>query len=216
MSIGESRRFAAAQSIAALARLLSVSVREEIFPAERRLEYVQTEWAEGWTAGAAGFGYAAEFLTKNAPSFGATIDQAGLAVFFLQRHRVELILKDLLGFLAVEFPPTHSLRRLWELCQEGFKSSDLDWDEFQSENGEFVEALIAVDDGAATFRFPVDRDGAQIDRPAFIDLKALNRHADKLYWEVAGCMDYLWEAKAQMQAIEADVGGDEAPDWGDC
>ena len=28
-------------------------------------------------------------------------------------------------------------------------------------------------------------------------------------------MDYLWEAKAQMQAIEADVGGYEAPDWDD-
>lgn len=192
-----------------------MSIREEIFPAERRLEYVQTEWAEGWTAGAAGFGYAAEFLTKNARSFGASIDQAGLAVFFLQRHRVELILKDLLGFLGVEFPPTHSLRRLWQLCQEGFESSDLKWDEFQSENGEFIESLIAVDDGAAAFRFPVDREGAQVDRPAFIDLKALNHHADKLYWEAFGCMDFLAEAEAEMRAIEADVGGDESPDWGD-
>jgi hypothetical protein len=192
-----------------------VSIHDEIFPAERRMEYVQTEWAQGWTASAAGFGYAAEFLTKNARSFGASIDQAGLAVFFLQRHRVELILKDLLGFLDVKFPPTHSLRRLWELCQEAFESSDLNWDEFQSENGEFIEALIAVDDGAATFRFPVDREGAEIDRPAFIDLKALNHHTDKLYWEAAGCMDYVSEAKAQMQAIEADVGGDEAPDWSD-
>ncbi len=179
------------------------------------MEYVQTEWAQGWTASAAGFGYAAQFLTKHAPSFGATIDQAGLAVFFLQRHRVELILKDLLGFLEVKFPPTHSLRRLWGLCQEGFESSDMRWDEFQSENGEFVEALIAVDDGAATFRFPVDRERAEIVRPAFIDLKALNHHADKLYWDAAGYMDFLWEARAQMQAIEADVGGDETSDWSD-
>jgi hypothetical protein len=28
-------------------------------------------------------------------------------------------------------------------------------------------------------------------------------------------MDYVSEAKAEMQAIEADVGGDEAPDWSD-
>jgi hypothetical protein len=193
-----------------------VSVREEIFPAERRLEYVQTEWSQGWTAGAAGFGFAAEFLTKNARSFGATIDQAGLAVLFLQRHRVELILKNLLGFLDVKFPPTHSLRRLWQLCQEGFEESDLSWDEFQKDNGEFIDALSAVDDGAATFRFPVDRDGGQIVRPSFVDLQALNRHADKLYWEAAGCMDYLAEAEAEMRAIEADVGGDELPDWGDC
>lgn len=180
------------------------------------MEYVQTEWSQGWTAGAAGFGFAAEFLTKNARSFGATIDQAGLAVLFLQRHRVELILKNLLGFLDVKFPPTHSLRRLWQLCQEGFEESDLSWDEFQKDNGEFIDALSAVDDGAATFRFPVDRDGGQIVRPSFVDLQALNRHADKLYWEAAGCMDYLAEAEAEMRAIEADVGGDELPDWGDC
>jgi hypothetical protein len=37
-----------------------VSVYEEIFPAERHLDYVQTEWSNGWTAGASGFGYAAE------------------------------------------------------------------------------------------------------------------------------------------------------------
>jgi hypothetical protein len=193
-----------------------VSVRDEIFPAERRLDYVQTEWAEGWTAGAAGFGYAAEFLTKHARSFGATIDQAGLAVFFLQRHRIELILKNLLDFLDVDFPAVHSLRKLWELCRQGFGASgELNWTEFEKENGEFIEALIAVDDGAAAFRFPVDRDGEEIERPAFIDLEALNRHADKLYWEAAGCMDFLAEAAAEMKAVEADYGGDDLPGWGD-
>jgi hypothetical protein len=191
-----------------------VGVRDEIFPTERRRDYVQTEWADGWTASAAGFGYAAEFLTKHAPSFGATIDQAGLAVFFLQRHRVELILKDLLGFLGVDFSTKHSLRRLWELCRQGFaESNGLNWNEFEKENGEFIEALIAVDDGAATFRFPVDRGGEVIKRPAFIDLQALNRHADKLYWKAAGCMDFMTEAEAEMKAAEADYGGDEVPDW---
>lgn len=177
------------------------------------MEYVQTEWAQGWTAGAAGFGFAADFLTKNAHSLGATVDQAGLAVFFLQRHRVELILKDLLGFLGVKFPTTHSLGRLWRLCQDSFESSDLDWEDFEAENGEFIDALIAVDDGAATFRFPVDHEGVEIDRPAFINLKALSHHADKLYWQAAGCMDYVAEAEAQMQAIQAEVGGDVLPGY---
>lgn len=193
-----------------------MSVHDEIFPAERRLDYVQTEWAEGWTAGAAGFGYAAEFLTKHAHSFGATIDQAGLAVFFLQRHRVELILKNLIGFLGVDLPNTHSLQTLWERCRQGFAASDgLDWAEFESEHGEFIEALIAVDNGAATFRFPVDREGRDVERPSFIDLQALNRYADKLYWEAAGCMDFLAEAEAEMKAVEADYGGDEVPTWND-
>lgn len=186
-----------------------MSVRDEIFPNERRLDFVQTEWAEGWTAGAAGFGYAAAFLTKHADSFGATIDQTGLAVVFLQRHRVELVLKDLLGVLEVEFPATHSLRALWRLCEQGFASADgLNWEEFEQENSEFVQALIAIDDGAAAFRFPVDRDGEAMERPSFIDLKALNRHADKLYWEAVGCMTFLTE----MAAAEAEYGGEE--DWG--
>jgi hypothetical protein len=191
-----------------------MSVSEEIFPGERRLDYVQTEWAKDWTAAAAGFGYAAEFLTKNAQSFGATIDQAGLAVFFLQRHRIELVLKDLLGVLEVEFPPTHSLRRLWHLCEQGVTGADgLSWTELQQENGEFVEALVAVDDSAATFRFPVDRDGEEIQRPAYIDLAALNRHTDKLYWDVVGCITYVTESAAELAAAEAEYGGDDVGEW---
>jgi hypothetical protein len=188
---------------------------EEIFPSERRLDYVQTEWAEGWSAGASGFGYAAEFLTKHARSFGATIDQAGLAVFFLQRHRVELVLKDLLGVLGMKFPSTHSLRRLWQLCEQGFAPVDgLSWVEFEQGNGGFIEAMIAVDDGAATFRFPEDRDGEAIERPAFIDLGALNRHADKLYWDAVGCINFVSEGAAAIAEAEAEFGGDDAAEWG--
>lgn len=189
-----------------------MSVRDEIFPAERRLDYVQTEWAEGWTASAAGFGYAAEFLTKHARAFGATIDQAGLAVFFLQRHRVELVLKNLLGFLEVKFKPSHSLRYLWDQCEAGFSShGGLDWVAFEREHREFIETLIEADDGAATFRFPVDRDGREVDRPRFIDLEALNRHADRFLWDANGCMDFVWAGKQ----AEAEMNAEYAPDWND-
>jgi hypothetical protein len=189
-----------------------VSVRDEIFPAERRLDYVQTEWAEGWTASAAGFGYAAEFLTKHARAFGATIDQAGLVVFFLQRHRVELVLKNLLGFLEVDFKPSHSLQYLWELCRQGFAvHHGLDWATFERENGEFVKTLIKADNGATNFRFPVDRDGEEVERPRFIDLDALNRYADKLLWEANGCMDFIGMGKQAEAEMEAEY----APDWND-
>lgn len=191
-------------------------VSEELFPSERRLEYVQTEWAKGWAAGAAGFGYAAEFLTKHARSFGATIDQAGLAVFFLQRHRVEMVLKDLLVSFGIEFKPSHSLQYLWGLCQQGFASkAGLDWASFEKENGDFIKALIKTDDGATTFRFPVDQDGETIERPKFIDLEALNRHADKFDSEISGCMDFVSEGAAEMKAAEADYGGEEEMDWED-
>jgi hypothetical protein len=190
----------------------TMGVYEEIFPSERRREYVQTEWAEGWTAGASGFGYAAEFLTRHAASFGATIDQAGLAVFFLQRHRVELVLKHLLGFLEVKFKPNHSLGYLWGLCEGGFAGNpDLDWAEFEARNGEFVAALVEVDDGAATFRFPVDQEGKQIERPAYIDLEALNSHADQLYSDAGVCMDLVGEARSAA----AEFADHDAPGWGD-
>jgi hypothetical protein len=182
-----------------------MGVYEEIFPSERRREYAQTEWAVGWAAAAAGFGFAAEQLTKNATSLGATVDQAGLAIFFLQRHRVELILKDLLVALEVEFPPTHSLSRLWELCQTGFeKNGALSWQKFEPDHAEFIEALSKVDDGAANFRFPVDRSGKEVSRPEFIDLAALNRHADELYWSIYGCINGLGE----LATLEAEAEGE--------
>lgn len=191
-----------------------MSIRDEIFPGERNPAYVQTEWARGWTAAAAGFGYAAEFLTKNATAFGATIDQTGLAVFYLQRHRIELVLKDLLDCLGVDFPPTHSLRRLWQCCEEGFTETDLNWTEFEEECGDFIDALSEVDDGATVFRFPVDTDGNEAKRPAFIDLNALNRHADTFFWAAAGCIAFLTETKAMMD-VDVDFEYDDGPTWAD-
>lgn len=183
-----------------------MGVYEEIFPAERRREYAQTEWSGGWTSGASGFGYAAECLTEQARSFGATIDQAGLAVFFLQRHRVEMVLKDLLIFLKVGFKPNHSLQYLWGLCERPFEKSELlDWSELEAEQGEFVGALISVDDGAATFRFPVDQDGREVERPAFVDLAALNRHTAAFEHGVHGCIDHVSELRAEEAAAPARV-----------
>ena len=189
-----------------------MSVYEEIFPTERHLDYVQTEWSNGWSAGASGFGYAAEFLTQHARSFGATIDQAGLAVFFLQRHRVEMMVKDLLISFGGEFKPSHSLQYLWGLCQQGFASkTGLDWASFEKDNGEFIKALIKIDNGATTFRFPVDKDGETTARPDFIDLEALNRHAEKFCSEVSGCADVVSEG----EAAEAEYAEENAPDWDD-
>jgi hypothetical protein len=168
-----------------------MGIFEEIFPTERRMELAQTEWAEGWAAAAAGFGFAAEYLTKNARSLGATVDQAGLAIFFLQRHRVELILKNLLFMLEVPFPPTHSLRKLWQLCRSGLEADELlDWQEIAG-HGALIEALSQVDDLAATFRFPVDARGQEMRRPKFIDLDALDRRVKDLYWDVYACTEAI-------------------------
>lgn len=68
-----------------------MGVREDIFPTEQRVGYVQTEWASGWAYGVIGFGEAARMLTEQRAKMHANIDQIGLAVFYLQRHRVELV-----------------------------------------------------------------------------------------------------------------------------
>jgi hypothetical protein len=56
--------------------------------------------------------------------------------------------------------------------------------------------MIAVDDGAATFRFPVDHGGSEVSRPRFIDLEGLDRHAAHFEAGVFGCIDYVSELDA--------------------
>jgi hypothetical protein len=144
---------------------------------------VQTEWATGWSAATAGFGYTAEFVTKHADQLGSLIDQAGLAVFFLQRHRVELVMKNLLGVAGATIRNTHSLSRLWDDCREALESLDPETcQSFARDHEELIEALSKADDNAEAFRFPVDTKGNEIARPAFVDLRALNTHVEDFYY----------------------------------
>lgn len=180
-----------------------MGIREEIFPSQRSGDYVQTEWARGWGAASRGFGYAADLLTKNASDLGASIDQAGLAIFFLQRHRVELLLKDLLGVSGVanrEVYRTHSLKKLWELCEGALPSRDpAGWQAFESDHAPLIQALSEADDGSAAFRFPVDREGVESERPQFIDLGALSRYVEAFQWAALGWIDWILEVDSQQR-----------------
>jgi hypothetical protein len=95
-----------------------MGLADEIFPTERRERFVQTEWADGWVLTAVGFQEAARLLTEASRKIGASIDQVGLVVFFLQRHRMELAMKELLVGAGMETKDitTHSLTKLWDLC----------------------------------------------------------------------------------------------------
>lgn len=67
-----------------------MGVYDELFPSHQSPAFVQTLWSEGAHGIAGGFEYAARHLTEHRNEFGATIDQVGLAVFFLQRRRVKV------------------------------------------------------------------------------------------------------------------------------
>lgn len=171
---------------------MSDDAYREIFPTQRDPRFVQTEWAQGWGSMASGFGYAAEYLTRHRSDLGATIDQAGLAIFFIQRHRVELILKHMLDSLRAEIPGSHKMRVLWQHVGSAVTARDPTcWADFASEHGGLLDALQRVDDTSFAFRYPVDRRGETMGRPAFVDLDALHERIENLYWHAGGLVGSL-------------------------
>jgi hypothetical protein len=156
-----------------------VGIRDEIFPTERHPDYVQTEWSRGWGYGSIGFAEAARFLTEHRRDFNATIDQVGVVVFYMQRHRVELSLKELLRALSVDLSKiksAHSLAALWEACRVAIAAKDKDaWDYLKSAGSELIGVLHKVDPDSTAFRYPENRKGEEHDRPKFIDLDAVER-----------------------------------------
>lgn len=158
---------------------------------------MQTEWAATWDATAAGFGRAAEYLTENRADFDAEIDQVGLAVFYLQRHRVELVLKGLLHALGKAVPSTHALDRLWRACHEAVCEVDPTiWGGLPRGCPDLIDALTKTDETSMVFRYPVDKKGEPSDRPPYVNLAALNQHVEDFYWSVFGIADYLAEVGA--------------------
>lgn len=185
-----------------------MGIREEIFPSERRDAYVQTEWSKGW--GYVGIGYreAARLLTKERGTFGASVDQTGLAIFFLQRHRVELALKELLdarGEGKRETKLQHSLVRLWQACKQLVGADTVEWQQMDL-GSELIIVLDEADPGSYSFRYPVNRHGNEVERPQFINLDALGTHVDDFVSSIDGYLAYIEEVEQAKQASEEDMG----------
>jgi len=172
-----------------------MTLLNQIFPSDRDERLVQTQWASDWLDGAAGFGYAANCLMQHVTELGALIDQAGLAIFFLQRHRVELALKGLLDAVGADVPNSHDLDYLWTHCEATVEPRDPDaWATFRADHHELVQVLNGVDQSSFTFRYPVDTKGAKATRPEFIDLAILDKHVKDLHSGVSGYVGYLTES----------------------
>ncbi len=175
-----------------------MSLADEIFPANRHPNLVQTEWSRGWAYQSIGFGEAARFLTEHSSSFQGSIDSVGLAVFFLQRHRVELVLKELLiahrGNLNKVQPP-HSLGALWKACELAIGADVEGWRYIESEGAGIVMLLHECDRSSHTYRYPVDRQGNEHRRADQIDLAALERHVSRLVSAIDGYKAYSEQAR---------------------
>lgn len=174
-----------------------MSLRDEIFPKDLRPEFTHTRYAEGWEGIFWGFGYAAKFLTQHRANFGATIDQAGLAIVFLQRHRLELGLKTLLSVVRPDaLNNTHGLLGLWKGAEDAMCYLDRrTWDQLLAPHRDLVELLDRVDPRSLSFRYPTDREGTPVDRPPYVDLDALERRVDDFHWGVEGVLLWFRESR---------------------
>lgn len=185
-----------------------MSVRDEIFPTERNPAYVQTEWAKGWGYGVIGFAYAARMLTEQRREMHANVDQIGLVVFYLQRHRVELVIKQALVDLGEEPAKVaqlgHNLDQLWRRLGTIVRSNGADhWWSLAEDHGEFLSTMHEADEGSFSYRYPIDKAGEESTRADFISLEALERHAETFENGVQAYMDWI----SEMRSYEPDYDG---------
>jgi hypothetical protein len=177
-----------------------MGARDEIFPTRGHPAYVQTEWAKGWAYNVIGFGAAARLLTEQRASMHASVDQIGLAVFFLQRHRVELVIKQAivdLGREPVEVAKLgHNLDRLWRELGAVVRSVGANhWRALMDDHGEFVAVMHGADEGSFSYRYPIDKAGAESKRADFISLEALERYAEGFEHGIHGYTDWVAEGR---------------------
>jgi hypothetical protein len=185
-----------------------VALRDEIFPSEQREAYVQTQWSKGWGYAGIGYGEAAQFLTEHRRDFRASIDQVGLVIFFLQRHRVELALKEMLvqrRFDLREVKAQHSLVALWNACRTAVGADTQEWRELDTGGSEMIGLLADADPGSYTYRYPVGKDGKENERPEFIDLDALEDHVTAFVSLIDGYLAFIEEAEQYEREYAADV-----------
>ncbi|WP_205697481.1 hypothetical protein [Conexibacter sp. SYSU D00693] len=177
---------------------------DDIFPSHQSPAFVQTRWSEGWGYAVIGFGSAARMLTEQRAKMHASVDQIGLAIFFLQRHRVELVLKHALVLLGEDVEAVaklpHRLDVLWRRFGQVVRPLDpKGWRYLEGEFGDFVEAIHKADEGSFTYRYPVNREGEESKRAPFIDLDALERYAERFDLGISGFVDWIDEGRREAE-----------------
>jgi hypothetical protein len=147
-----------------------------IFPTgEPRDGYIlRLELVGSWESALLGLGRLAAFLTPRLLSEAHAVDDMGVNVVFLQRHRVEVGLKLILERAGADPLVTHGIGLLRTRCAKACAAMGAPscWNTFDNAQAEFAELLDRVDPAAAMFRYPVDRENQPWNR-GNVDLVAL-------------------------------------------
>lgn len=137
------------------------SLADSIFPGgEPRDGYIlRLELVGSWESQFLGLGRLTRFITPRLLAEAAAVDDMGVNIVFLQRHRVEVGLKLILERAGGTLVDKHNIDALWSRCAEACSDGGFSarWDDFDRAQKEFGATLNLVDPGAATFRYPVDR-----------------------------------------------------------
>ena len=105
-----------------------------------------------------------------------------------------MTLKGVLDEVGADIPGSHDLAHLWECLRKVLEPRDAGaWAGFKARHAELIRVLQAVDGSSFSFRYPVDKQGVEVTRPAFIDLSVLNQRFSDLDYDGWGWIDYLNE-----------------------
>jgi hypothetical protein len=153
------------------------SLRDRIFPPgpARDGHIIRAGLVSGWESQVIGLGRLTGFVSPRLLSQSHAVDDAALAVVFLQRHRVEVGLKLVLERAGQAIPGTHKLAHLLRSCEQACASIGLggDWKATVGQHTEYIELMDTVDPDAATYRYPVDRSLTPWSREPLVDLLEL-------------------------------------------
>jgi hypothetical protein len=154
-----------------------VSIEDRIFPSgpARDGHILRLEFVDSWESQLIGLGRLTSFLSPRLLRQSHAVDDMGLYVIFMQRHRVEVGLKLLLERTDTQPTYTHDIRQLLELCASSVIAKGLsrEWAVFSAMQAEYINLMHEIDSGAATYRYPVDKHAKSWGRRRFVDLEAL-------------------------------------------
>jgi hypothetical protein len=137
------------------------SLSDSIFPGgePRDGHILRLELVASWESQFLGLGRLTRFIIPRLLGEAAAVDDMGVNIVFLQRHRVEVGLKLILERAGGELIDKHNIDVLWDRCAQACSDAGFSalWDDFDLAQKEFGATLNLVDPGASTFRYPVDR-----------------------------------------------------------